>query len=147
MDTLLRRTARLAALSLPDPAAPVAAHEITEIGLARDMCYGPSPVYLLRLRRSGDARFEGDHFVDLMGKHRARVSRDALGYTGARLGRPAVGHDLSRSRTATSGCRPALTNDARRATERQVKPGHSAARRNPFVVEAIGVVGRTYRPA
>lgn len=61
-----------------DEALIAAAGEITEIGLARGMCYGPCPVYGLKLRRSGDARFDGVHFVDLMGKHRARISREAF---------------------------------------------------------------------
>lgn len=36
------------------------------------------PVYVVTLRRPGDARYEGEHFVDLMGKHRARLDRSAF---------------------------------------------------------------------
>lgn len=34
---------------------------ISEIGLARGMCYGPCPVYRLSLARSGQALFTGEH--------------------------------------------------------------------------------------
>lgn len=61
-----------------DPAINATADGITAIGLRRGMCYGPCPVYTVTLRRSGDARFEGEHFVDLMGKHRARIDRAAF---------------------------------------------------------------------
>ena len=50
------------------------AGEISEIGLARSMCYGMCPVYDLTLTRSGDARFDGQYFVSLMGLHTASRS-------------------------------------------------------------------------
>lgn len=50
------------------------AEAISEIGLGRGMCYGPCPAYAVRLRRSGHTRFDGEHFVNLMGRHRARIS-------------------------------------------------------------------------
>ena len=46
---------------------------ISEIGLGRGMCYGPCPTYAVRLRRTGNARFDGEHFVNLLGRHRARI--------------------------------------------------------------------------
>jgi len=49
---------------------------ITEIGLARGMCYGPCPVYSVRLTRDGQAIFLGEHFVDLVGRHVADVAAD-----------------------------------------------------------------------
>jgi hypothetical protein len=52
-----------------------AAAAITEIGLTRDMCYGPCPVYSVSLHRDGRADFVGEHFVDLVGQHQARVER------------------------------------------------------------------------
>ena len=61
---------------LPDVLA--AAEEITEIGLARGMCYGMCPVYTVTLDRSGAARFEGEYFVALMGLHDAAVDHDAF---------------------------------------------------------------------
>ena len=51
--------------------AIVAAAGVTEIGLARSMCYGPCPVYSVTLRRDGRATFVGEQFVDLMGEHLA----------------------------------------------------------------------------
>ncbi len=49
------------------------ASAITEIGLRRGMCYGPCPAYELTLHRIGEARFTGEHFVDLMGDHGADI--------------------------------------------------------------------------
>lgn len=59
-------------------AVSAASLAITEIGLRRGMCYGPCPVYFVTLRRSGDASYEGEYFVDLMGKHRARIGDAAF---------------------------------------------------------------------
>jgi hypothetical protein len=50
-----------------------AAAEITEVGLARDMCYGPCPVYSVTLHRDGHAVLIGEHFVDMLGEHWAPV--------------------------------------------------------------------------
>lgn len=50
-----------------------AATEITEIGLSRGMCYGTCPVYSVRLFSDGRAEFTGEHFVDLLGDHRAHI--------------------------------------------------------------------------
>lgn len=50
-----------------------AATEITEIGLSRGMCYGPCPVYSVRFFSDGRAEFTGEHFVDLLGEHRAHI--------------------------------------------------------------------------
>jgi hypothetical protein len=52
-----------------------AALAITEIGLARDMCYGPCPVYSVSLHRDGRAVYVGERFVDLVGDHQASVER------------------------------------------------------------------------
>ena len=52
------------------------AGEISEIGLARSMCYGMCPVYDLTLTRSGDARFDGQYFVSLMGLHTASLKSE-----------------------------------------------------------------------
>jgi len=54
--------------------AAAAATEITEIGLSRGMCYGPCPVYSVRFQRDGSAEFNGEHFVDLPGEHRAHIN-------------------------------------------------------------------------
>ena len=50
-----------------------AATQITEIGLSRGMCYGPCPVYAVRFFSDGRAEFTGEHFVNLLGEHRAHV--------------------------------------------------------------------------
>jgi hypothetical protein len=55
-----------------------AAAAITEVGLARDMCYGPCPVYSVSLHRDGRAVFMGEHFVDMLGEYRARVEPAAF---------------------------------------------------------------------
>jgi hypothetical protein len=46
---------------------------VTEIALHRGMCYGPCPAYTLYVRRSGEAHFEGEHFVDLIGRYVAKI--------------------------------------------------------------------------
>jgi hypothetical protein len=56
----------------------ISADEIAEIGLKRDMCYGPCPVYSVTLSRTGDARFVGEHFVDLIGEHQAHIDASAF---------------------------------------------------------------------
>ena len=49
------------------------AARVTEIGLARAMCYGPCPVYSVRLQRNGLATFHGEHFVHMLDEHVARL--------------------------------------------------------------------------
>src|SRR5688572_20610582 len=56
-----------------------AADAITEVGLSRSMCYGSCPVYSVTLHRSGEASFEGEHFVDLLGAHIARIDPVSFG--------------------------------------------------------------------
>lgn len=61
-----------------EPALITAALAIMEIGLSRGMCYGPCPVYVVRLYRSGRAGFLGEHFVDLMGPHEAEIAPEDM---------------------------------------------------------------------
>jgi hypothetical protein len=62
-----------------DAATTDAAGAITEIGLRRDMCYGPCPVYEVSFTRSGDARFVGEYFVDMIGPYAASIVVDDFG--------------------------------------------------------------------
>lgn len=61
-----------------EKAVAAAAAKLTEIGLARSMCYGPCPVYSVTLRRGSRATFVGEHFVDLMGEHAASFDADGF---------------------------------------------------------------------
>lgn len=49
------------------------AEQVTEIGMSRGLCYGPCPVYAVTLRPTGEALFEGKHFVNMMGSYVARI--------------------------------------------------------------------------
>lgn len=42
------------------------------------MCYAPCPVYEVTLNRSGEARFVGEYFVDMLGEYEAQISTAAF---------------------------------------------------------------------
>ena len=40
------------------------------------MCFGPCPFYRMELHRSGQSVYTGERFVDMVGRHRARMDPD-----------------------------------------------------------------------
>ena len=59
-----------------DPDLIASAGEISAIGIQRTMCFGPCPVYRMELHRSGQSVYTGERFVDMVGRHRARMDPD-----------------------------------------------------------------------
>ena len=101
-----------------DPVTIAAADAVTEIGLSRSMCYGSCPVYSVSLRRSGEARFEGEHFVDLLGTHIAQIEPgdfEVLALAVAHLGFDALAPDY----TVAITCQPTTTTWLVRGDVRQ----------------------------
>jgi hypothetical protein len=120
-----------------DPIRIAAADAVTEIGLSRSMCYGSCPVYNVSLRRSGEARFEGEHFVDLLGTHIARIEPgdfEVLALAVAHLGFDALAPDY----TVAITCQPTATTWLVRGdVRRQVGDYGSAGPRSLHVIEGL----------
>ncbi len=49
-----------------------------KIELSRSMCYGRCPAYSVTIRGDGSVDFNGERYVQIPGKHDARIARDAV---------------------------------------------------------------------
>jgi hypothetical protein len=49
-----------------------------KIELSRSVCYGRCPAYSVTIRGDGSVHFDGQRFVQIPGKHDARIAPDAV---------------------------------------------------------------------
>ncbi|MGO8934120.1 MAG: DUF6438 domain-containing protein [Terracidiphilus sp.] len=49
-----------------------------KIELSRSMCYGTCPAYSVTIRGNGSVHFDGQRYVQIPGKHEARIAPDAV---------------------------------------------------------------------
>ena len=62
--------------STPDPECRMESDSlgVTEIDIERDTCFGPCPVYSLRLRSNGSVSYDGEAFVKPLGHRTGRMN-------------------------------------------------------------------------
>jgi uncharacterized protein DUF6438 len=65
-------------LATAQPSRPTDVPADTVISLQRTSCYGPCPVYMVKIDARGSVTYEGEKFVRVVGRQTARVDRSVV---------------------------------------------------------------------